>query len=232
MTTESALGQAELYDQQGCPPFAKERDEAAAKHMNTTGHSYQACTSGHSNQKKVVLTNHASPKRTTEQEDAVAKEKHSKYDHWTTHQSVFESEAGPEKLSTIYHFTNFLKHNIRVSITKIKAFIDAFFTKHKDNQSVREDTYQLILMMYHPDKKLAKSFLEVKQRDANSIRNAVECRDVLKFVQDLDALYQEETNPMQYAGGDGHRRLLADTVLALVLAMREEYVGSTPLNPL
>ena len=94
---------------------------------------------------------------------------------------------------------------------------------------MREDTYQLVLMMYHPDKKLARSFLEVKQRDASSIRNAVECRDVLKFIQELNALYQAET---AYAGGDGHRRLLADTVLALVLSMREEYVGSAPLAPL
>jgi len=83
--------------------------------------------------------------------------------------------------------------------------------------------------MYHPDKKLAKSFLEVKQRDANSIRNAVECRDVLKFMQDLNTLYQEETT---YVGGEGQRRLLADIILALVLSMREDYVGSAPLKPL
>lgn len=211
----------------------EERDGAAARNMCSTGHSHQACTSGNGNQKKVVLTNHASPRRGKEQEDAAVKEHNSKFDHWTTHQSFLESEGGPEdvdeKLKTMYNFTNFIKHNIRVSITKIKAFIDAFFAKHINNQSVREDTYQLILMMYHPDKKLAKSFLEVKQRDANSIRNAVDCRDVLQFMQDLNALYQEETT---FAGGDGHRTLLADTVLALVLSMRENYVGSAPLKPL
>jgi hypothetical protein len=75
MATESASDEAELHDQQGSPPSSRERDEAAAKHMNTTGHSYQACTSsynvvsGYSNQKKIVLTNHASPQRGTEQGD-------------------------------------------------------------------------------------------------------------------------------------------------------------------
>jgi hypothetical protein len=102
MATDSASDEAELHGQHGSPPSSKERDEAAAKHMNTTGHSYQACTSdfrvirtsGHSNQKKVVLTNHASPQRGTEEAEASADEKNSKYEHWTTHPSVCDSDAG------------------------------------------------------------------------------------------------------------------------------------------
>ena len=83
-----------------------------------------------------------------------------------------------------------------------------------------------MLMMYHPDKKLTKDYLQMKQRDAKSIRNAFDCRDILKFINDLDGLYREEN---KYAGGDAHRRLLGDTILALVLSMREEYVGDVSL---
>ena len=103
MTADSASDGAELHGQQGSPSSSKERVAAAAKHMNATGQSYQLisekiriCTAGYSNQKKVVLTNHASPQRGTEQAEASADEQNSKYEHWTTHRSVCDSEADPK----------------------------------------------------------------------------------------------------------------------------------------
>jgi hypothetical protein len=110
----------------------------------------------------------------------------------------------------------------KLAVTKLVGAINHYFLQNRKNRRRRQETYSILLMLYHPDKSQVKhqmrSMCETGSLEVQS-DNSVYSTDpeVNAFLDTLTQLQEAE------AAALGKGQVLADTVLAYILCNKDGY---------